>query len=108
LPERDRGGKRAPVAEFESGFLIDECGGGCPSTSMRCWLSRSRSTTLSILFEIESFDQLIEAVETLDRRRVDSGRARSTPVRTGAAGWRGGGLATRASPSASPSDGPPT
>jgi phenylalanine-4-hydroxylase len=33
-----------------------------------------------VLFEIDSFDQLFEAVETIDRRRVDSGRARSTPV----------------------------
>jgi phenylalanine-4-hydroxylase len=31
-----------------------------------------------VLFEIESFDQLFAAVETIDRRRVDSGRARST------------------------------
>src|SRR3954466_14259459 len=33
-----------------------------------------------ILFEIESFDQLFEAVETVEKRRVDSGRARSTSV----------------------------
>jgi phenylalanine-4-hydroxylase len=31
-----------------------------------------------VLFEIDSFDQLFEAVDTIDRRRVDSGRARST------------------------------
>jgi phenylalanine-4-hydroxylase len=31
-----------------------------------------------VLFEIESFDQLFAAVETIDKRRVDSGRARST------------------------------
>jgi phenylalanine-4-hydroxylase len=33
-----------------------------------------------ILFEIDSFDQLFEAVETIDKRRVDSGRSRSTSV----------------------------
>ncbi|MEO5567298.1 MAG: phenylalanine 4-monooxygenase [Gemmatimonadaceae bacterium] len=31
-----------------------------------------------VLFVIESFDQLFEAVERIDKRRVDSGRARST------------------------------
>jgi phenylalanine-4-hydroxylase len=31
-----------------------------------------------ILFAIDSFDQLFEAVETIERRRVDSGRGRST------------------------------
>jgi phenylalanine-4-hydroxylase len=31
-----------------------------------------------ILFVIDSFDQLFEAVATIERRRVDSGRARST------------------------------
>jgi phenylalanine-4-hydroxylase len=33
-----------------------------------------------ILFVIDSFDQLFEAVATIEKRRVDSGRARSTPV----------------------------
>ena len=33
-----------------------------------------------VLFVIDSFDQLFEAVETIDRRRVDSGRSRSTSV----------------------------
>jgi phenylalanine-4-hydroxylase len=31
-----------------------------------------------VLFEIDAFDQLFEAVETIDRRRVESGRVRST------------------------------
>jgi phenylalanine-4-hydroxylase len=31
-----------------------------------------------VLFEIDSCDQLFEAVETIEKRRVDSGRARST------------------------------
>jgi phenylalanine-4-hydroxylase len=31
-----------------------------------------------ILFEIRSFDELFEAVETIEKRRVDSGRSRST------------------------------
>ena len=33
-----------------------------------------------VLFEIDSFDQLFEAVETIEKRRVDSGRARSTSL----------------------------
>ena len=33
-----------------------------------------------VLFEIQSFDQLFEAVETIERRRVDSGRSRSTSL----------------------------
>ena len=33
-----------------------------------------------VLFVIDSFDQLFEAVETIERRRVDSGRARSTSL----------------------------
>jgi phenylalanine-4-hydroxylase len=33
-----------------------------------------------VLFVIDGFDQLFEAVETIERSRVDSGRARSTPV----------------------------
>jgi len=33
-----------------------------------------------VLFVIDSFDQLFEAVETIDKRRVDSGRSRSTSL----------------------------
>ena len=33
-----------------------------------------------VLFEIESFDQLFEAVETIENRRVDSGRLHSTSL----------------------------
>jgi phenylalanine-4-hydroxylase len=33
-----------------------------------------------VLFVVESFDQLFDAVETIEKRRVDSGRARSTSL----------------------------